>query len=138
MIDLFFTHPQHLVVIILSLSTSCFCGGGLHLLNVSGELRSNMFAFIRVLIRGSGSLGSTKIDHRANSPAFRMTGNAVVAGIDIDMTGFRESILVSGDAQCQPIFLKCIIRCSGDDAVNLTGHCKPLFHACEIEVSNLL
>lgn len=97
-----------------------------------------MCVFIRVLIRGSGTLGCTKIDHRANSPAFRMTGNAVVAGIEIDMTGFRESILVSGDAQCQPIFLKCIVRCSGDDAVNLTGQCKPLFHACTIEVCKLL
>ncbi|GMH45473.1 hypothetical protein BSKO_13430 [Bryopsis sp. KO-2023] len=87
----------------------------------------------RVLIRGIGRLGCTKIDQRANSPTFRITASATILNIDLDMTGFRECILVDGDSTCQPIIHNCILKCSGDDGVNLSGECKPTFHKCSIE-----
>jgi len=55
---------------------------------------ATIFVDKRVLIRSEGTLEETTIDHRGNSPIFRITRNAVLQNVDIDMTGFRESLYV--------------------------------------------
>ena len=64
----------------------------------------------RLLIEGAGQLGETKIDQRANSPTFRISRTCVIRNIDIDMTGFREAIFISGPASVQPLIQHCIVR----------------------------
>ncbi|EIE22744.1 hypothetical protein COCSUDRAFT_16318 [Coccomyxa subellipsoidea C-169] len=86
----------------------------------------------RVLIRGEGSLGETRIDHRANCPTLRISRSCVIQDLDIDMTGFREALKVEGAASVQPVCQNCIIRCSGDDAVNICGKAAPVFRACSL------
>lgn len=87
----------------------------------------------RILIHGQGALGEARIDQRANSPAFRLRRSAVLRNIDVDMTGFREAVLVEGKAGVRPLVQRCIIRCSGDDGVNVCGGAKPIFHDCTIQ-----
>ena len=89
----------------------------------------------RVYIRAEGKLGTARIDQRANSPTFRMTANAMVAGLDLDMSGFRESVLIEGGPDCQPLIYNCIIKCSGDDGINVGGEANPVIHSCCIEVN---
>jgi tetratricopeptide (TPR) repeat protein len=89
----------------------------------------------RVLIEGEGSLGESVIDQRANVPMFRIThggGGAVLRNIDLDQTGFREAVLVTGKAQVAPLIDGCIVKCSGDDAVNVAGEARPLFRGCQL------
>eukprot|EP00884_Botryococcus_braunii_P001166 jgi/Botrbrau1/1104/Bobra.0162s0005.1 len=57
----------------------------------------------RILIIGGGTPADTKLDHRANSPAFRIERACVIKGIDIDMTGFREAVLVKGGPGVRPL-----------------------------------
>ncbi len=64
----------------------------------------------RILIQGQGSLGEARLDQRANSPAFRLRRAAVLRGVDVDMTGFREALLVEGGAAVRPLVQRCIIR----------------------------
>lgn len=64
----------------------------------------------RILIHGQGGLGEAKIDQRANSPAFRLWRSAVLRNIDVDMTGFREGVLVEGKGDVRPFVQCCIIR----------------------------
>lgn len=64
----------------------------------------------RILLRGSGQLGDTKIDQRANCPTFRIGRSAVVMNIEVDMTGFREAILVTGTDRVCPVLQNCSIR----------------------------
>ncbi|KAK9828720.1 hypothetical protein WJX72_001708 [[Myrmecia] bisecta] len=87
----------------------------------------------RILIRGEGLLGETRIDQRANCPTFRISRNCVIQNIDVDMTGFREAIMVTGPKEVQPLIEDCIIRCSGDDAVNVCGTVAPLFRRCTLQ-----
>ena len=72
----------------------------------------------RLLIRGEGELGETRLDQRANSPAFRISRNCVLENIDVDMTGFREAILIEGPASLQPLIQNCIIRYEVSDDVD--------------------
>ncbi|KAA6428841.1 MAG: hypothetical protein FRX49_01716 [Trebouxia sp. A1-2] len=65
----------------------------------------------RILIRGCGSLGETTIDQRANCPTFRITRSAVIMNLMIDMTGFREAVLVTGTHKVGPVIRNCTIRC---------------------------
>ena len=64
----------------------------------------------RLLIVGQGALGEARLDQRANAPALRLTRPCVVRNLDIDMTGFREGLLVDGPAALQPLIDSCIIR----------------------------
>ena len=64
----------------------------------------------RILIHGEGRLGEASLDQRANSPAFRVRRAAVLRNVDIDMTGFREAVLVEGAAMLRPLIDGCIIR----------------------------
>ena len=84
----------------------------------------------RVLICGEGTMEETEFDARANSPVFRITRNAVVQNVKIDMTGFREALMVTGDHLVQPVVENCRITCSGDDAVNVAGKAAPFFRRC--------
>jgi hypothetical protein len=93
---------------------------------------ATIFVNKRVLIRSEGTIEETTIDHRGNSPIFRVSRNAVLQNIDIDMTGFRESLFVYGGSQVRPIIEHCRFRCSGDDAINVAGQANPIFRRCEI------
>lgn len=64
----------------------------------------------RVLLRGEGSLGETKIDQRANSPAFRIRRTCVIDRLDLDMTGFRECVCTEGTRTTKALILGCRIR----------------------------
>ena len=64
----------------------------------------------RLLIVGEGGLGEASIDQRANCPTFRIGRACVLRNVDIDMTGFREAIMVEGPASLQPLIQGCIIR----------------------------
>lgn len=59
---------------------------------------------------GEGALGEASIDQRANCPTFRITRACVVRNVDIDMTGFREAVMVEGPTSLQPLIQGCIIR----------------------------
>ncbi|CAL8470738.1 g10280 [Coccomyxa elongata] len=85
----------------------------------------------RVLIRGEGTLGETRIDQRANCPALRIGRTCV--GLDIDMTGFNEAVKIEGPASVRPAIQNCIIRCSGDDALNVCGKAAPVFESCTLQ-----
>lgn len=64
----------------------------------------------RILIAGEGSLGETRLDHRANSPAFRLSTTCMLHNLDIDMTGFCEAVLIEGAKHVQPLLQRCIVR----------------------------
>ena len=64
----------------------------------------------RILLRGSGQLGDTKIDQRANCPTFRIGRSAVITNIEMDMTGFREAILITGTEKVCPVLQNCSFR----------------------------
>lgn len=86
-----------------------------------------------MLIEGEGALGEAVIDQRANAPTFRITcGGVVLRGIDLDQTGFREALLVAGDAAVVPLIDGCRLRCSGDDAVNVGGAAAPMLRGCTL------
>jgi hypothetical protein len=70
----------------------------------------------RILIQGQGQLGEASLDQRANSPAFRIRRAAVLRNIDIDMTGFREAVLVEGSATLRPLIDGCVIRRAAESA----------------------
>ena len=65
----------------------------------------------RLLIRGAGGMGDARLDQRANSPALRLERACVVAGLDIDMTGFKEAVHIAGGAAVAPLIQRCILRC---------------------------
>lgn len=65
----------------------------------------------RVLIRGRGELGETKVDHRGNCPAFRINNASVLLNLDIDMTGYREALRFDGADPAGALVHKCIVRC---------------------------
>lgn len=65
----------------------------------------------RLLIQGEAALGDTTLDQRANSPALRIRRSCVVRRIVLDMTGFREGLLVEGPAAVRPLVDDCSIRC---------------------------
>ncbi len=64
----------------------------------------------RVLIQGEGALGEARYDMRANSPALRVARACLIRRLDVDMTGFREALLVEGSANAKPAIQDCIIR----------------------------
>ena len=64
----------------------------------------------RILLRGSGQLGDTKLDQRANCPTFRLGRSAVIMHVELDMTGFREAILITGTDRVCPVLQDCSIR----------------------------
>lgn len=64
----------------------------------------------RILIRGCGPLRETKVDQRANCPIFRITRSAVIMNLEIDMTGFREAVLITGTDKVCPGIQNCTIR----------------------------
>ena len=85
----------------------------------------------RILIHGQGRLGEASLDQRANSPAFRIRRAAVLRNIDIDMTGFREAVLVEGAAALRPLIDNCVIKCvmlSTSCCLNSTVF--PILQAC--------
>ena len=79
----------------------------------------------RVLIRGEGHMDEVTLDNRANSPMFRILRNCVIQNLEWDMIGFRECCLVTGGEDVRPIIETCVIKCSGDDAVNVTAWRSP-------------
>ncbi len=96
MIDLWAQHfPSH-----MSSLTQCWLGCGSQSVDVDK----------RILIHGEGRLGEASLDQRANSPAFRLRRAAVLRNLDVDMTGFREAVLVEGAAALRPLIDGCIIR----------------------------
>ncbi len=50
-------------------------------------------------------------------------GGVVLRNVVIDQSGFREAFLVSGPpgSRPAPLIEGCVIKCSGDDAVNVSG-----------------
>ena len=56
----------------------------------------------------------------------------VLRNIDLDQTGFSEALLVEGGADVRPLLDGCRVRCSGDDAVNVTGRADPYLRGCEL------
>lgn len=84
----------------------------LYLINAVGARMSRETVHVskRVLIRGEGTLGETRIDHRANCPALRVSRTCLIRDLDVDMTGFREAVKIEGPVHTQPAFLNCIIR----------------------------
>jgi tetratricopeptide (TPR) repeat protein len=65
----------------------------------------------RILIEGEGMLGDTVLDQRANVPMFKIErGGVVIRNIDLDHTGFRESILIQGPKTSLPLIERCIIK----------------------------
>jgi len=65
----------------------------------------------RILIEGEGMLGDTVIDQRANVPMFKIErGGVVIRNIDLDHTGFRESLLIQGPKTCMPLIERCKIK----------------------------
>ena len=93
---------------------------------------ATIFVNKRILIRSEGTLEETTIDHRGNSPIFRLTRSAVLQNINIDMTGFRESVFVYGGPEVSPIIEHCKFMCSGDGAINVAGRANPIVRRCEI------
>lgn len=83
----------------------------------------------RVLIRGEGSLGSTKLDQRGNSPTFRCMGHFVVQNLHITHTGYRETIMCEAG---RPIFENCVIKNDVDDGINVIGTGNPTFRHCYV------
>jgi hypothetical protein len=61
----------------------------------------------------------------ASSPLCR--GGVVLHNIDVDMSGFREALLVDGAAA--PLLLGCRFKCSGDDTVATGSAGETLFGA---------
>ena len=87
----------------------------------------------RLLIEGEGALGETIIDQRANCPTFRITrGGVVLRNLDLDQTGFREALLVTGGATVRPLLEGCVLKCSGDDVLNIGGAAHPLLRRCTL------
>ncbi len=72
----------------------------------------------RLLIRGAGALGDTRLDQRANSPALRLERACVVENLDVDMTGFREALHV---AVAAPLIQRCILRRGADHPTAASG-----------------
>ena len=66
----------------------------------------------RVLIRGRGSLGETRVDHRGNSPAFRLSNASVLLNLDIDFSGYREALRFEGSDPSGALIHDCIIKCA--------------------------
>ncbi|WZN60423.1 Beta_helix domain-containing protein [Chloropicon roscoffensis] len=93
---------------------------------------ATIFVDKRVLIRSEGTLEETTIDHRGNSPIFRLTRTCVLQNVDVDMTGFREALFVYGGPEVSPIVEHCRFRSSGGDAINVAGRASPLFRRCEV------
>ena len=50
----------------------------------------------------------------------------------VDMSGFRECVLVEGNENVRPVVDHCMLRCSGDDAINVAGSAVPTFRDCEL------
>ncbi|KAK9904188.1 hypothetical protein WJX75_006312 [Coccomyxa subellipsoidea] len=113
-------------------SLAGFSGRKLEARGIHNGLGETVHVSKRVLIRGEGTLGETRIDHRANCPALRVSRTCLIRDLDIDMTGFREAVKIEGPAHTQPAFLNCIIRCSGDDAVNICGKAAPVLRGCSV------
>lgn len=72
----------------------------------------------RLLIRGAGAPGDTRLDQRANSPALRLERVCVVENLDVDMTGFREALHV---AVAAPLIQRCILRRGADHSTAASG-----------------
>ena len=81
----------------------------------------------RILIRGEGRMEETTLDARCNTPVLRITASCTVQNVNIDMTGFRESLYIGGNEDVRPVFEHVRVKCSGDDAVNVAGAAQPLF-----------
>ena len=65
----------------------------------------------RVLLEGEGAPGEATIDQRANVPTLRLVhGGAVVRGLELDQSGFREALLVTGGPGVTPLIEDCVIR----------------------------
>eukprot|EP00887_Chlorella_sp_A99_P007902 scaffold12.g7902.t1 len=87
----------------------------------------------RVLIEGEGALGETVIDQRANCPTFRIVrGGVVVRRLELDQTGFREALLVTGGPAVSPLIEGCTLKCSGDDVLNIGGAARPTLRRCTL------
>jgi len=77
----------------------------------NGTCRDSVQVKKRVLIRGRGNLGETKVDHRGNSPAFRLSSSSVLLNLDLDMTGYREALKFEGSDPSGALVHDCIVRC---------------------------
>jgi len=78
----------------------------------NGACRDSVQVKKRVLIRGRGGLGETKVDHRGNSPAFRLSSSSVLLNLDLDMTGYREALKFEGSDPSGALMHDCIVRCT--------------------------
>ena len=65
-----------------------------------------------MLIRGRGALGETRVDHRGNCPAFRISNASVLLNLDIDFSGYREALRFEGSDPAGALVHDCIIRCA--------------------------
>ena len=74
------------------------------------EYRESVQVRKRVLIRGRGALGETRMDHRGNCPAFRLSNSSVLLNLDIDFSGYREALRFEGSDPSGALVHDCIIR----------------------------
>jgi hypothetical protein len=87
----------------------------------------------RVLIRGEGRLGDTTVEQRSNSPLMRLSAPAVLQNLVLDLCGFRECLLVEGDARVTPLLEGCTVRCSGDHGVVVSGCAAPTLRGMDVQ-----
>ncbi|KAJ9529757.1 hypothetical protein QJQ45_014539, partial [Haematococcus lacustris] len=85
----------------------------------------------RLLIRGAPDK-TVCLDHRANHPVLRLQRGALITGLSIEMSGFREAVRCEGPCS-YPTVDHCSISCSGSDAVHVTGRCCPLLANCQLQ-----
>ena len=65
---------------------------------------------------------------------FRISRSAVVQNIELDMTGFREAILIKGGSNVCPVLQHCSIRCAkhlnSADVLHAAGSCLTVDPQC--------
>ncbi|CAG9465959.1 unnamed protein product [Pedinophyceae sp. YPF-701] len=83
-----------------------------------------------VHIAGSADGGATVYDHRANCPALHITHDCVLSNLTVDMTGFREGVLVEN--RCRVAIDRCVFRCANDACVDVGGHAHVQLGACDL------
>ena len=86
----------------------------------------------RVLISGEGALGETYVEQRSNAPLLLITAPAVVQVLSLDLCGFRECVMVAGDARCTPLLQDCKLRSSGSNALLVLDGARPTLRRADI------
>ena len=86
----------------------------------------------RVLICGEGALGDTYVEQRSNAPLLLITAPAVVRNLSLDLCGFRECVMVAGDARVTPLLEQLKLRSSGSNALVTCDACAPTLRAADL------